>query len=89
MNFRPISTDMLMTWVYPTPISNRALQVLNGKVERSHGTDEQEVYQILSYTGDVDLHQKLAEWENFYNFHRSHSSLEGKTPYEVLREKMA
>ena len=32
---------------------------LNGKVERSHRTDKQEFYQLLSYTGDVDLNQKL------------------------------
>ena len=34
---------------------------LNGKVERSHRTDEQEVYQLLDYTDDVDLHRKFAE----------------------------
>jgi transposase InsO family protein len=28
---------------------------LNGKVERSHRTDQQEFYQLLSYTGDADL----------------------------------
>jgi len=61
---------------------------LNGKVERSHGTDQREFYQLLEYTDDVDLHAKLAEWEAFYNYHRSHTSLKGKTPYERLREKM-
>lgn len=29
--------------------------MLNGKVERSHGSDDIEFYQLLSYTGDVDL----------------------------------
>ena len=43
---------------------------LNGKVERSHRTDKQEFYQLLTYKGDVDLEKKLAEWENFYNYHR-------------------
>jgi|GEM_PF-1410918 len=61
---------------------------LNGKVERSHGTDQREFYQLLEYTDDVDLHAKLAEWEAFYNYHRPHTSLKGKTPYERLREKM-
>ena len=36
-------------------------------MERSHRTDKQEFYQLLTYTDDVDLHAKLAEWENFYN----------------------
>lgn len=61
---------------------------LNGKVERSHSTDQQEFYQLLTYTDDVDLNKKLEEWEGFYNYHRPHSSLKGKTPYEVLREKL-
>jgi len=61
---------------------------LNGKVERSHRTDKEEFYQLLSYTDDVDLNEKLAEWESFYNYFRPHRSLEGKTPYEVLRNKL-
>ena len=58
---------------------------LNGKVERSHRTDETEFYQLLTYTDDVDLNTKLAAWENFYNYDRLHLSLHGKTPYEVMR----
>jgi transposase InsO family protein len=61
---------------------------LNGKVERSHLTDELEFYQLLEYTDDVDLNKKLAEWENFYNLSRPHGAFAGKTPYEVLKEKM-
>ena len=61
---------------------------LNGKVERSHRTDQQEFYQLLSYTDDVDLVQRLAEWETFYNYHRPHGAFAGKTPYETLRERL-
>jgi len=61
---------------------------LNGKVERSHRSDEQEFYQLLSYKGDVDLEAKLAEWEKFYNLARPHGAHNGKTPYEALREKL-
>ena len=61
---------------------------LNGKVERSHRTDQQEFYQLLSYKGDVDLEQRLAQWERFYNYDRPHSAFAGKTPYEALREKL-
>lgn len=58
---------------------------LNGKVERSHGIDQQEFYQLLTYTDDVDLNKKLESWEQFYNFDRPHGAFEGKTPYETLR----
>jgi IS30 family transposase len=59
---------------------------LNGKVERSHLTDDQEFYQLIEYTDDIDITKKLEEWENFYNCHRPNFALKGKTPYEVLRE---
>jgi transposase InsO family protein len=61
---------------------------LNGKVERSHRSDSQEFYQLLTYKGDVDLEERLDEWERFYNFHRPHGAFKGKTPYEALREKL-
>ena len=66
----------------------RGTPQLNGKVERSHRSDGQEFYQLLSYKGDVDLEAKLDEWERFYNFHRPHGAHAGTTPYEALREKL-
>ena len=59
-----------------------------GKVERSHSSDEQEFYPLLSYKGDVDLKAKLAEWEWFYNLAKPHGVHNAKTPYEALREKL-
>jgi transposase InsO family protein len=61
---------------------------LNGKVERSHRSDQEEFYQLLSYKDDVDLEEKLQEWEKFYNFSRPHGAHKGKTPYEILKEKL-
>lgn len=60
----------------------------NGKVERSHKTDKMEFYQLLDYTDDVDLKAKLAEWEAFYNYAQPHAAMNGKTPYERLKEKL-
>jgi len=77
--------DIGLQHIYIKPASPN----LNGKVERSHLTDKTEFYQLLDYKGDVDLEAKLGEWEAFYNFHRPHGALKGKTPYEILREKMA
>jgi transposase InsO family protein len=61
---------------------------LNGRAERSHRSDKQEFYQLLTYKGDVDLGKKLAEWESFYNYHRFHGAFAGETPYEALRERL-
>ena len=73
--------DKGMRHVYIKPRSPQ----LNGKVERSHRTDQEEFYQLLTYTDDVDLNKKLAEWERFYNLDRPHGAFKGKTPYEALR----
>jgi len=73
--------DLGIRHVYIKPRTPR----LNGKVERSHGTDDREFYQLLTYTDDVDLNEKLTEWENYYNFNRLHGAFSGKTPYEGLR----
>jgi transposase InsO family protein len=61
---------------------------LSGKVERSHRTNQQEFYQLLSDTDDVDRAKRLAEWEDFSNYHRPHGAFAGKTPYEALRERL-
>ena len=61
---------------------------LNGKVERSHRTDGEEFYQLPTYTDDVDLRARLAEWEAFYNLSRPHGAFKGKAPYEALRERL-
>ncbi len=58
-------------------------------MERSHRTDNLEFYPLRTYTDDVDLNQKLRVGEDYYNFNRPHSSLAGKTPYEVLKEKLS
>lgn len=73
--------DQGMRHVYIKPQTPQ----LNGKVERSHRTDQTEFYQLLTYTDDIDLNAKLRAWENFYNYDRPHLSLDGKTPYEVMK----
>ena len=73
--------DLGIQHVYIKPRSPQ----LNGKVERSHLTDQREFYQLLTYTGDVDLNSKLEAWESFYNYDRPHMAHDGKTPYEVMK----
>jgi transposase InsO family protein len=77
--------DQGMRHVYIKPRSPQ----LNGKVERSHRSDQEEFYQLLTYKDDVDLTAKLAAWEQFYNYERPHGAFRGKTPYEALRSLLA
>jgi transposase InsO family protein len=34
---------------------------------------------------NIDLNEKLAEWERFYNLDRSRGAFKGKTPYKAFR----
>jgi len=61
---------------------------LNGKFKRSHRSDGEEFYQLLTYTDDVDLNKKLAEWERSNNYNRPHGAFDGKAPYEALRSML-
>ena len=76
--------DLGIRHVYKEPGTSR----LNGKVGRSHRTDSVEFYQLLTNKRDVDLNKKFAGCEKFYNFSRPHAGVNGKTPHEVLREKL-
>ncbi len=86
---RQIVAEWLLTCQYLRHVYIKArTPQLNGKVERSHRSDQDEFYQLLDYRDDVDLEKKLAEWENFYHFARPHGVHKGKTPYESLRERL-
>ena len=61
---------------------------LNRKVERSHRTDQQECYQLLSYKGDVDLEQRLAEVGVLLQLRSAPRSIRRAAPYEELRERL-
>ena len=60
----------------------------NGKVESSLRTDQGEFYQLLTCSNDVDINEKLVEWERFYNMDRPHGAFKGKTPYEAMRSML-
>ena len=58
---------------------------LNGKVERSQRTDLQEFYATIDLNAE-DLHAQLDEWQFYYNWHRPHSSLGGRSPMDKVSE---
>ena len=73
-------------------ISHRKTKVChpeeNGKVERSHRTDQEEFYGITRFVSIQHCMRLLKNWEKEYNEERPHMSLKGKTPKEYLQEKL-
>jgi len=59
----------------------------NGKVERSHGLDQQHFYNQTSFKTIDELKMKMKLWNMYYN-DLEHIALGGKTPNEVLKEKV-
>jgi len=57
----------------------------NGKVERSHRSDQETLYDATSFTSARDLRRKVASWNIEYN-DLEHCGLNGKTPNEILAE---
>ncbi len=71
----------LMEWAIKfRPIKPRSPH-LNGKVERSQKTDLQEFWSTVDLKA-VDLQQQLDEWQHFYNWHRPHTALNGRSPID-------
>jgi len=60
----------------------------NGKVERSHRTDEDEFYGINRFVSIHHCMKLLRQWEREYNEQRPHMALDGKTPREFFDEKL-
>jgi len=55
----------------------------NGKVERSHRTDQEMFYNRRKFKTVLGLKRALRQWNNNYN-NLEHCALGGKTPNEVL-----
>jgi transposase InsO family protein len=57
----------------------------NGKVERSHRSDQETLYDSAVFRSPRDLREKVALWNIEYN-NLEHCGLGGKTPNEMLAE---
>lgn len=56
----------------------------NGKVERSHRTDQEMFYDRNQFNTIQELEEKIRNWNNEYN-DLEHCALNGKTPNEMLK----
>ena len=57
----------------------------NGKVERSHRSDQESFYDERRFASYADLQRKMAQWNTYYN-NLEHCGLNGKTPNEFLAD---
>ena len=57
---------------------------LNGKVERSHRIDQEEFYQLLTYTDDVDLNRNWKVGSSFITLTDHMAHLKEKNPMKRL-----
>lgn len=88
------SSDPLSPRLHPLDLECQRLNIIhylidpgkpaqNGKVERSHRTDQEHFYDLNKFTSVLDLKIKLRKWNNYYN-DLEHCALNGKTPNEML-----
>jgi transposase InsO family protein len=61
---------------------------LNGKVERTQRADLEEFW-AMADPKSVDLRQRLDEWQHFWNWHRPHTALGGRSPIDRVCELTA
>ncbi len=57
-------------------------------VERLIGTIRREYLDHVLFWTTTNLERKLNTFKDYYNGHRAHASLEGKTPYQVLDDSL-
>ncbi len=60
------------------------------RVQTDNGSEFQSAFNLhlLDQIDDTNLfNDNDQEWEDYYNYYRSHGGLAGQTPYERLKEK--
>jgi transposase InsO family protein len=78
----------LMTWGIKFRPTKPRSPHLNGKVERTQRADLEEFWATAD-PKSVDLQQRLDEWQHFWNWHRPHTALGGRSPIDRVCELTA
>jgi transposase InsO family protein len=76
LGVREIKTVPYVPWSHPF-------------IERLIGTIRRECLDRLLFWTAFDLEMKLVAFQDYYNRHRTHSALEGRTPFEAPESKLA
>lgn len=64
--------------------SQRGCPWQNGFIERSHRTDNEELFHCERFADPEERRYRLRLWEQEYNTRRPHQGLGGKTPLQVF-----
>ena len=59
----------------------------NGIIERSHRTDDEEVFRALRFRDSEERRYQLRLFEMCYCYYRRHRGIGGRTPFEVYRSE--
>lgn len=78
----------LMTWGIKFRPTKPRSPHLNGKVERTQRADLEEFWATAD-PKSVDLRQHRDEWQHFWNWHRPHTALGGRSPIDRVCELTA
>jgi len=92
------STDPINPRLHPLDILCKELGIVhylidpgkpaqNGKVERSHRSDQEHFYDKIKYDSLEELRYQIKLWNMYYN-DLKHCGLNGLTPNEVLNQKV-
>jgi len=79
---------------YLNPLGARLVRIpkgrktYNGRVERSHRTDDEEFYvpSILEIRDRREFHERAARWIRYYNVERPHLGIGGESPVERFKK---
>ena len=92
------SSDIINPRLHPLDLECQRLNIIhylidpgkpsqNGKVERSHRTDQEMFYDRRKFNTILGLRRLIKQWNKEYN-NLEHIALDGLTPNEALKEKV-
>ena len=78
--------QLLYKWGFIHALVPKGSPWLNGIVERSLRTDNDNLFHRFKFLDSEDRRCQLWLWERFYNFNRPHQGIGGKKPMEKFAE---